>query len=97
MLEVTSSAASILASARAQKGLPEHFGVRIYASATATPDMKAAYQFGFVEEPEAEDQVTETEGTKVFVAPEIADSLDNAVLEAEDTGRLVLTPRSGSS
>lgn len=98
MLQVTSSAASTLAGARANRGLPDHFGVRIFASAsaTATPDMKSAYQFGFVEEPQASDQVAETEGTRVFVAPEIAPLLENSVLDTEeDTGRLLLKPRRG--
>jgi Fe-S cluster assembly iron-binding protein IscA len=92
MLQVTRSAASTLAGARAQEGLPDHFGVRIFAGATATPDMKSAYQFGFVEAPETSDQVTEAEGTRVFVAPEVADSLENALLDAEE-GRLILMPQ----
>jgi Fe-S cluster assembly iron-binding protein IscA len=92
MLQVTRSAASILAGARAQEGLPDHFGVRIFAGAAATPDMKSAYQFGFVEEPGTSDQVTEAEGTPVFVAPEVADSLENAVLDTEED-RLILAPQ----
>jgi Fe-S cluster assembly iron-binding protein IscA len=94
MLQVTSSAASTLAGARAQQGLPDHFGARIFASASAIPDMKSAYQFGFVEQPEADDQVTETEGTRVFVAPEVAPTLENSVLDT-DEGRLILTPQNG--
>lgn len=93
MLQVTSRAASTLTGARAQQGLPDHFGVRIFASATATPDMKSAYRFGFVEEPAAGDQVTEAEGTRVFVASEVADSLENAVLDTEDTGSLIVMPQ----
>lgn len=93
MLEVTSGAASTLAGARAEQGLPDHFGVRIYADTTASPDTRTTYQFGFVEEPGAYDQVAEAEGTRVFVAPEVADSLENALLDAGDTGRLILTPR----
>ena len=94
MLQVTSSAASTLAGARARQGLPDDFGVRIFARATATPDMKSAYQFGFVEQPQTDDQVTEAEGTRVFVAPEVAPTLENSVLDAEEeTGRLVLMPQ----
>ena len=93
MLQVTSNAASALASARAQQGVPEHFGVRIFASASANPDMTAAYRFGFVEEPKKDDQVTEAEGTRVFVAPEVAPLLDNSVLDTQETGGLVLTPQ----
>lgn len=89
MLQVTSTAATTLAAARAQNGLPEHFGVRI--SATGTNTNQAAYQFGFVEEAQEGDQIREAEGTRVFVAPEVAPSLDNAVLDVEETGRLILT------
>jgi Fe-S cluster assembly iron-binding protein IscA len=88
MLQVTSTAATTLAAARAQNGLPEHFGVRI--SATAANTSQPAFQFGFVEEALEGDQIREAEGTRVFVAPEVADSLDNAILDVEETGRLVL-------
>ena len=91
MLQVTRSAASTLAGARAQQGLPDHFGVRIFAS--ATPDMKSALQFGFAAEPETDDLVAETEGTRVFVAPEVAPALENSVLDTEETGGLILTPQ----
>jgi hypothetical protein len=78
MLQVTSRAASTLTGARAQQGLPDHFGVRIFASATATPDMKSAYRFGL---------------TRIFVASEVADSLENAVLDTEDQGSLIVMPQ----
>ncbi|MGH9035150.1 MAG: Fe-S cluster assembly protein HesB [Acidimicrobiia bacterium] len=87
---MTTTAATTLAAARAENGLPEHFGVRI--SAASANSSQAAFQFGFVEEPLAGDQVTETEGTRVFVAEEVAAPLDDAVLDVEDTGRLILTP-----
>jgi Fe-S cluster assembly iron-binding protein IscA len=70
--------------------MPEHYGVRI--SAAGPNSNQAAFQFGFVEEPMAGDQIAETEGPPVFVAPEVADSLDDAVLDVEESGRLVLTP-----
>ena len=90
MLQVTRNAASTLVGARAQQGLPDHFGVRIFASPIATPDMRPSFQFGFVEAPETSDQVAEAEGARVFVAPEVADSLENAVLDTEES-RLILT------
>src|SRR5207244_3725613 len=86
MLQVTSSAASTLAGARAQQGLPDHFGVRIFAGATATPDMKSAFQFGFVEQPDTNDLVAEAEGTRVFVAPEVAPALESSVLDTGEAG-----------
>jgi Fe-S cluster assembly iron-binding protein IscA len=89
MLQVTSTAATTLEAARAENGLPEHFGVRI--SAASANSNQAVFQFGFVEGPLAGDQVTETEGPRVFVAEEVAAPLDNAVLDVEETGRLILT------
>lgn len=88
MLHVTSTAAMALADARAEKGLPEHFGVRI---SSAGSNGHTAYQLGFVEEPLADDDVTETDGTRVFVAAEVVEPLDGAVLDVAETGRLTLT------
>jgi Fe-S cluster assembly iron-binding protein IscA len=88
MLKVTSSAATTLADARADKGLPEHFGVRICAVGS---NGQSGYQLGFVEEPDAGDEVTETDGTRIYVAPEVAVPLDGAVLDVEESGRLILT------
>jgi iron-sulfur cluster assembly protein len=92
MLKVTNSAASALAAARDQQGLPDHVGVRIFASA-AEPDSTSSYRFGFVDEPLENDQVTEAEGTRVFIAPEVAPSLDNSVLDLQEPDGLVLMPR----
>ena len=89
MLQVTSTAATTLAAARAENGLPDHFGVRI--SATESNTSKPAFQLGFVEEAQEGDQIREAEGTRVFVAPEVAPSLDNAILDVEESGRLILT------
>ena len=36
MLQMTSQAAATLSQARAKEGLPEHFGVRIFASPSPT-------------------------------------------------------------
>jgi Fe-S cluster assembly iron-binding protein IscA len=93
MLQMTSQAAATLSRARENEGLPEHFGVRIFAAPPpeANSSQKAAYGFGFVEGPEAGDAVGEAEGTNYFVAPEVADSLENVVLDVAETGNLVLT------
>lgn len=96
MLQMTTQAAATLTRARDKEGLPEHFGVRIFAapSPETNASQTAAYGFGFVEGPQEGDTVGETEGTNYFVAPEVADSLANVVLDVAETGNLVLT-RSG--
>jgi Fe-S cluster assembly iron-binding protein IscA len=94
MLELTATAAATLSDLRSQTGFPDNFGVRIFRS--VTPDAQAGVQFDFVEGPEPDDQVGEAEATPFYVAPEVAQPLDNAVLDAEDTPegtQLILKPR----
>lgn len=85
MLGLTDRAAATLAYARWQMGLPEHFGVRIFTRVTG--EGRSTFQVGFVEGPEEGDAVGEAEGTRVFVAPRIAEPLAGYVLDAEETGR----------
>jgi len=98
MLQVTSQAAQTLNRAREKEGLPENFGVRIFAAPdpSANSHQASVYGFGFVEGPQNGDAVGQTDGTPYFVAPEVADSLDDVVLDVADTGNLVLT-RSGTT
>ncbi|HEU5448603.1 MAG TPA: hypothetical protein VFW57_06285 [Acidimicrobiia bacterium] len=98
MLQVTSQAAQTLNRAREKEGLPENFGVRIFAAPdpSANSQQASVYGFGFVEGPQDGDAVGQTDGTPYFVAPEVADSLDDVVLDVADTGNLVLT-RSGTT
>ena len=53
-----------------------------------------ALGLAFAEVPAEDDQVTEQEGTRVFLAPEIVEPLASAALDVEQTpegGKLVLT------
>jgi Fe-S cluster assembly iron-binding protein IscA len=95
MLGLTSRAAATLAYARWLMGLPEGFGVRIVVDATGKG--RPRFQVSFVEEPEDGDEVGEAQGTRVFVAPGIAEPLADFVLDAEEEGgipSLVLRRRS---
>lgn len=93
MLQLTSQAAATLSRAREKEGLPEHFGVRIFAA--PAPDsnsaQKAVFGFGFVEAPQDGDAVGEAEEIPYYVAPEVADTLDDVVLDVAETGNLILT------
>ena len=97
MLQVTSQAAATLNRAREQEGLPETFGVRIFAApdpssnSHQTSSQRSVYGFGFVEAPQEGDAVGETDGTPYYVAPEVADSLNDVVLDVAESGNLVLT------
>ena len=93
MLQLTSQAASTINQTREKEGLPEHFGVRIFAAPdpTSNSQSRTVYGFGFVDGPQDGDAVGETDGTPYFVAPEVADSLDDVVLDVAESGNLVLT------
>jgi Fe-S cluster assembly iron-binding protein IscA len=93
MLQMTSEAAVTLSQARAKEGLPEHFGVRIFAAPDPSSNSSShtAFGFGFVESPQAGDVIGEAEGTPYYVAPDVAPVLDDVVLDVADTGNLVLT------
>jgi len=95
MLQVTSQAAATLIRAREKEGLPENFGVRIFAapdpSTNSHQTQSTVYGFGFVDAPKEGDAVGQTDGTPFYVAPEVADSLDDVVLDVAESGNLVLT------
>ncbi|HEY4410308.1 MAG TPA: iron-sulfur cluster biosynthesis family protein [Acidimicrobiia bacterium] len=93
MLQMTSQAAATLNRAREKEGLPETYGVRIFANPGPEQNstQRAAYGFGFVDGPEDGDEVGETEVISYYVAPEVAPTLDGVVLDVADSGNLVLT------
>ena len=92
MLQVTSAAMSTFEQARGAQDLPDDVGVRIFAQRDDQGEIGIA--LAFAEEPQDGDQVTETDGTSVFVAPELAEPLSDSVLDVEDSGegaQIVLT------
>ena len=96
MLKVTQAAAIQLAEARQAQGLPDTAGVRVFGE--AQPEGQMGVGLAFAEVPAGDDQVTERDGTRVFVAPEVADALSSAALDVQETpegARLVLTPQQG--
>ena len=95
-MELTDRAAAALAASRAQSGLGETIAVRISAAESGNGS-SAGYQLRFASHPAPDDVVTESSGTKVFVAAELAEPLEAAVLDAVDTDegqRLLLKRRS---
>lgn len=92
MLQVTSAAATQIAQARESQGIPDTFGVRVFGE----PQPNGGISLGlvFAEVPAEDDQVTEQEGTRIFVAPEVVEPLAAAALDVEETpegAKLVLT------
>ena len=94
MLEMTNRAATLLTELRRNSDIPDNAGVRVYGE--STPEGQASLAIGFTEEPVPGDQVTETNGIKLFVAPEVAAPLQDAVMDVtgENGGsQLIFRPR----
>jgi Fe-S cluster assembly iron-binding protein IscA len=83
VLQVSSTAVSVLNEARSAQEVPDSFGVRVFAQPDETG--QAALALAFTEEPAEGDQVTEQDGTEIYVAPELAEPLAESVLDVEDT------------
>jgi iron-sulfur cluster assembly protein len=81
MLQCTAAAAATLDQVREEQGLPETCGLRVFPADAG--DGQVSLGLGFAEEPQDGDQVAETHGTKLFVAPEIADQLSGMALDIE--------------
>lgn len=92
MLQLTSAAATQLAQARESQGLPDTFGLRVFAD--PQPGGGVSLGLAFAEAPAVDDQVSEQEGTRIFIAPEVVEPLATAALDVEETPegvKLVLT------
>ena len=84
MLTITHEAATFIANERTSAGSPETYGVRFFARIPgegAPPQLAMS----FVPEAATGDQVTEQEGIKAFVAPEVSDVLEEATLDVAPT------------
>lgn len=96
MLQITHDAAQLLTELRRGQELPEDHGLRVFAE-TSEPG-EVTIGLGFADAPAQGDQVSEQEGLKVFVAPELADPLEDAAIDVTpgDDGvqRLVFRPQS---
>ncbi len=88
MLTLTDNAAEAIRSVTDQPQLPAETGVRIAPQADGSGALSLSLSAG----PETGDQVVETEGAKVYLAPAAATVLDNATLDAiYDGGELTFT------
>lgn len=81
-LHMTERAASFIDEARAVRDLPEHYGVRVFSGAKMNG--QGMIQIGFSEQPHSGDEVCESEGERLFVDPEISESLGDLVLDVEE-------------
>src|SRR3989442_9529205 len=83
MLQLTHDAATELADARRAQGLAETCGIRVFGEPQSGEEL--AIGITFAEVPAEDDQVTEREGTRLFVAPEVAAPLSSAALDVQRT------------
>jgi Fe-S cluster assembly iron-binding protein IscA len=93
MLTITPEATALVSSLRVQRGFPDGYGLRIYSAAAG--DGQQALRIDFTEAPMSGDDVTESHGERLFVAPDVTDVLADQVLDAEEVDeqtRLVLHP-----
>jgi Fe-S cluster assembly iron-binding protein IscA len=98
VLEITEGAAALLTELRKGQEVPDDYGVRVFPESTEPGEITIG--LGFANGPAEGDQVTEREGLKVFVAPELATPLQDAAIDvAQDDGaaRLVFRPQDGGA
>lgn len=82
MLQCTQAAASTIRQLRRQQAVPEAYGLRVFPTPASSGEVTIG--LGFVESPVQGDQVNEVHGQRLFVAPEIADQLDELALDVTD-------------
>ncbi len=86
MLKITENAATLLSEARASAGVPESFGVRFFLGPRdgdrPTSDAQQI-TFKFVPNPEPTDDVITKEKVPVYVAPDAAQAMGDATLDAQ--------------
>lgn len=92
MFQLTHAAALEVADVRRAQGVPETAGLRVFEQ----PNSNGERSFGlaFSESPFKDDEISEQEGTRVFLAPEVAIPLAESALDVESTPdgpKLVLT------
>lgn len=96
MLEITGRASEYLEEARSMQGIPPTYGVRVYTEPSQDGE-QSAIRVGFTEKPAMGDEVVETHGTSLYVAPEVTDALADLVMDTvpaeEDGPSLVLKRR----
>lgn len=92
MVLLTQAAAAQVAQSRESAGLPDTYGLRLFAE--PQPGGGVSLGLTFAEVPAEDDQVSEQQGTRVFVAPEVIEPLAAAALDVQETPegtKLVLT------
>ncbi len=94
MLQITHDAATFLSELRRGHDMPDTYGLRVFPESTAPGEVSIG--LGFTDTPLEGDHVTEQDGLRVFVAPELAEPLDDAQIDVageSGTPRIVFRPQ----
>jgi Fe-S cluster assembly iron-binding protein IscA len=95
VLQITHGAATFLSELRRGQEVPETYGLRVFPESTEPGEVVIG--LGFTDTPQEGDHVTEQDGLRVFVAPELAAPLEDAAIDVtgdNGTPRLVFVPQS---
>ena len=95
MLQITNGAATFLTELRRGQDVPDTHGLRVFPESAEPGEITIG--LGFTDSPLEGDQVTEKDGLKVFVAPELAAPLNEAAIdvaaETDGAARLIFRPQ----
>ena len=95
MLEITHDAATLLTEIRRGQEVPDTYGLRVFPESTEPGAVTIG--LGFTDEPDPGDQVTEQDGMRVFVAPELATPLEDTAIDiapgSNGVSKLVFRPK----
>ncbi len=98
MLQMTPAAAELLTQIRETSDIPSEAGVRIYPEQEGGDEVSIG--LGFSDAPMPGDQVSEQEGMKLFVAPEIAGPLDATMIDVsheDGEAQLIFCPQEATN
>ena len=84
MLAMTPEATEAVHDLLEEKGLSDDCGIRVYAS--SEDDGQRAVRMTIADRPIAGDQVSESDGAKLFVASEVAEVLADSVIDVRVDG-----------
>ena len=82
-MELSENAAAALENIRESQGIPEESGARL--TADRGPSGGLALRLEFVPGVSEADQVVEQSGTEIYLAPEVVEPLEDAVMDVRDS------------
>jgi Fe-S cluster assembly iron-binding protein IscA len=94
VLEITHGAAALLTELRKGQDVPEDYGLRVFPETDQPGEVTIG--LGFTDQPAMGDQVSETDGLKVFVAQELAAPLEDAAIDVatqNGASKLIFRPK----